>query len=157
MANGQRRGKQNLDALNRWIEQREVQADWGDYIRRGKLNRSEIAIECGFARSVIGSNPAIKARLRDVERLLAERGLLAASSFATLHSDDVEQDKTVREIDKRDRRIAALEARVATQRAEIIALRDKLKQATAIQDELVPTGRRFRPGPYVSSIIGSGT
>jgi len=48
---GQDKAKENIELLERWLAEREVARDWTDYIRGHQLNKSEIAKECGFARS----------------------------------------------------------------------------------------------------------
>ena len=58
--NGQTLGNENLEKFQAWIAQRKKQNDKLDYIRNGKLNRSEVAKELGFSRSVFAQNPAVK-------------------------------------------------------------------------------------------------
>ena len=60
MSNGQTIGNENLEKFQAWIDQRKKQNDKLDYIRNGKLNRSEVAKELGFGRSVFAQNPAVK-------------------------------------------------------------------------------------------------
>ena len=60
MANGQQIANENLIKFEKWIAQRKKQNDKIDYIRNGKLNRSEVAKELGFGRSVFAQNPAVK-------------------------------------------------------------------------------------------------
>ena len=60
MSNGQTIGNENLEKFQAWIAQRKKQNDKLDYIRNGKLNRSEVAKELGFSRSVFAQNPAVK-------------------------------------------------------------------------------------------------
>ena len=60
MSNGQTLGNENLEKFQAWIAQRKKQNDKLDYIRNGKLNRSEVAKELGFSRSVFAQNPAVK-------------------------------------------------------------------------------------------------
>lgn len=60
MANGQQIANENLVKFEKWIAQRKKQNDKIDYIRNGKLNRSEVAKELGFGRSVFAQNPAVK-------------------------------------------------------------------------------------------------
>lgn len=43
-----------------WINERESQNDYLDYVRAGKLNRSEVSKELGFGRSVFAQNPEVK-------------------------------------------------------------------------------------------------
>ena len=60
MSNGQTIGNENFEKFEAWVAQRKKQNDKLDYIRNGKLNRSEVAKELGFGRSVFAQNPAVK-------------------------------------------------------------------------------------------------
>lgn len=53
-------GKENLAKFESWVVERTDEGDFLDYIRAGKLNRSEVAKELGFGRSVFAQNPAVK-------------------------------------------------------------------------------------------------
>jgi len=50
--------------------------DYVDIIFRGNLNRKNIAEQCGFAKSVLGSNKTIKNDLKELEDSLRERLVL---------------------------------------------------------------------------------
>ena len=60
MSNGQTIGNENFEKFEAWVAQRKKQNDKLEYIRNGKLNRSEVAKELGFSRSVFAQNPAVK-------------------------------------------------------------------------------------------------
>ena len=60
MANGQQIANENLVKFEKWIAQRKAHGDKLEYIRNGKLNRSEVAKELGFGRSVFAQNPAVR-------------------------------------------------------------------------------------------------
>ena len=53
-------GRENLEKFQLWIAERKSQNDYLDYVRAGKLNRSEVAKELGFGRSVFAQNLSIK-------------------------------------------------------------------------------------------------
>ena len=59
-ANGKTMGNENFEKFEAWVAQRNSQNDKLDYIKNGKLNRSEVAKELGFGRSVWYQNPAVK-------------------------------------------------------------------------------------------------
>lgn len=71
---GQQLAASNLQRFLTWIEERDVVNDWSVYIRQGKLNRSEIASECGFALSVVRQNPAVKTAMEALEERLRVSG-----------------------------------------------------------------------------------
>lgn len=54
---------------------------------RGNLNRGEIAKGCGFAKSVLRSNPAIKDRLEKLENKLRKNGVLPDKTEAKIEAD----------------------------------------------------------------------
>ena len=60
MANGQQIANENLAKFEAWIAEREAQDDKKDYVLNGKLNRTEVAKELGFGRSVWYQNPAVQ-------------------------------------------------------------------------------------------------
>ena len=60
MANGQQIANENLVKFEKWIAQRKAHGDKLEYIRNGKLNRTEVAKELGFGRSVFAQNPAVR-------------------------------------------------------------------------------------------------
>ena len=43
---------------------------------QGKLDRTKVANGCGFSKSVLGSNPRVKAMLEELESKLRERGII---------------------------------------------------------------------------------
>lgn len=146
---GQQLAKANLQKFAAWVVERDAAGDWRDYVRGGKLNRSEIASECGFALSVLRQNPAVKAALAAVEDRLRTQGLLTGEAAATTN----EADASVRAADKRvmsakaqaETRVKALEEQNATLRAEIRDLKAQLARFQHLDDHLSRTGRLLPP------------
>lgn len=66
-----------LKMFEAWVEERRVANDWKDYIRGRQLNRTEIANECGFAKSALRQNPTVKAALDALEEELSSSGTLS--------------------------------------------------------------------------------
>lgn len=64
---GAQKAVENVAALRFWIAERKEQQDVIEYIRGGKLNRSEIAKELGFSRSVFAQNPLIKKLIEECD------------------------------------------------------------------------------------------
>lgn len=79
---GAQLGATNLSKFNSWVAERKTANDWQDYIRRGLLNRSEIAAECDFALSVFRQNPAVKTALDDLETELRSGRVLRSAEDA---------------------------------------------------------------------------
>ena len=143
----------NLQRFNEWIVEREAAADWSDYIRNGKLNRSEIATECGFALSVVRQNPAVKAALETLESRLQLAGILQHTK-ADFKVDRENTDiATTQAAEMRilaaksvaERRVKSVEEQNAALKAEVNDLKQQLKQYKFLGDHLAATGRILRP------------
>ncbi|MCL4822636.1 MAG: hypothetical protein KJZ57_00335 [Anaerolineales bacterium] len=142
---GQQIAKDNILKFNVWVVERERANDWQDYLRGGKLSRSEIAAECGFALSVLRQNPAIKEALQALEEGLAARGILLVKETAPGASNKAASEKAT---DKRilaakakvEARVKALEEQNATLKAEVRDLRDRLNHFKHLDDYLARTG-----------------
>ena len=79
MANGQQIAEQNHAAFLAWATSKS-DGDFREYVHRGKLKRSEIATECGFGKSALVQNPAIRSALESLEAELRVAGVLNWSS-----------------------------------------------------------------------------
>lgn len=151
MANGKQLAAENLKRFESWSAEREVASDWADYIRRGQLNRTEVAAECGFAKSVLRQNPAVKTALETLEvRLRAEGTLPPSKGEKSPQTQDeaasASVDRRVVTINNRaEQRLNALEEQNAALRAEVRELREQLKRYRMIDDHLAQTGRMVRP------------
>jgi hypothetical protein len=75
MASGQQVAEQNLSAFLAWVSSKSDD-DFREYVHRDKLKRAEIASECGFGKSALVQNPAIKSALKELEDGLRKRGIL---------------------------------------------------------------------------------
>ncbi len=149
---GQQLAKANILKFEAWIAERHAAGDWKDYVRGGKLNRSEIAMECGFALSVLRQNPAVKTALVALENHLRAQDILAreVSVPDTLNDAD---EASARAADKRvmsakalaDARVKLLEEQNATLRAEICDLKKQLARFQLLDDHLSRTGRLLPP------------
>lgn len=146
---GQQIAATNVQRFNDWISERDAAADWQDYIRQGKLNRSEIANECGFALSVIRQNPAVKTALEALETRLLASGVLQPVKAASSPAIEAGTDATNQAVDKRimqarakaEQRVKALEEQNAALKAEVRNLRDQLKTYHHLDEHLCTTGR----------------
>lgn len=145
---GQQLAADNLQKFNAWIEERDTAEDWKDYVRQGKLNRSEIAEECNFALSVLRQNPAVKAALETLENRLRDAGQLpVADSAPDSYGEAVELPSKA--IDRRimaarsaaEARVKALEEQNAGLKAEVHDLREQLGRYRHLEEHLCRTGR----------------
>ena len=128
--------------LKSWIAEKIRTNTLDSYIRRGKLNRSEIALECGFVRSSFSSNDLLAAELRIIEEELIEGGVIAEPSSAG------EKQSTSSALESRlagkEREIKSLRERLAIKSAECEELKRKLSSSNSILDEIIPTGKRLQ-------------
>ena len=145
---GQQIAKDNLIKFQAWGAEREVAGDWQEYLRGNKLNRSEIAAECGFALSVLRQNPAVKEALQTLETRLEVLGIIQNQQVVR----DVPDEGTSaaeKAIDKRlvaakgkaEARVKSLEEQNAALKAEVAGLREQLRRFEHLDDHLGRTGR----------------
>ena len=165
---GRQIAPQYVERFKSWIVERESAGDWDDYVRFDKLNRSEIAKECDFLRSVFRTNPGVERTLVDLEARLRAEGVLPAVGGSVVASGtdpgsgnaDLESGRVVavgepaaelalrRAIGAKanaEKRAKALEAQNATLRAEVNHLRDQVRKLNFMDDQLARTGRLPRP------------
>lgn len=134
-----------------WIAERQRASDWQEYIRAGKVNRSEVAKECGFPRSSWGSNPGLAAALARVEAELAHRGLLSGASAdrenlskEALAEIGASEERTRRAMASKaslEKRVKALEEQNAALRAANRDLTERIRRSTFAEQHLAETGR----------------
>ncbi|MWJ28579.1 hypothetical protein GPM19_10235 [Halomonas sp. ZH2S] len=151
MANGQARAAENIAKFEAWAAERQVAGDWADYIRQGQLNRTEVAAECGFAKSVLRQNPAVKTALEALEARLNAENILSPGKREK--SPQTQDEAASSSVDRRiitinnrsEQRVKALEEQNAALRAEVLELREQLKRYRMVDDHLAQTGRMVRP------------
>lgn len=143
MANGQQIARENIDKLDNWLLERRISNDWFDYLRGNKLNRTEIAKECGFSASVLRQNPTVKMMLEDAEKSLKDKGLLKNRPVKS--SVQAAEVRVVISNGRDRQRIKALEENSASLRAEIIELKASLKRYSLFEKHLSETGRIIKP------------
>lgn len=139
-------GALNLQKFENWIKDRDAANDWADYIRGGKLNRTEVAAECGFGTPAFRQNPSIAQALQTLESRLSENCVIkpveATTDEATCHAADL---RILSSKASAERRTKAVEEQNAALKAEINDLKQKLKQYKFLDEHLAATGRMLRP------------
>lgn len=90
--------KQNTQAFADWAASK-THEEFCQMVYRGSLHREEIALACGFAKSVLRQNPAIKAQLQALEGRLRQEGVLP-------NLDDIDGAKAQPQIDRRESGLA---------------------------------------------------
>lgn len=145
---GRELGADNLQRFDDWIKEHDVAGDWPDYVRGDKLNRSEIAEECGFALSVVRQNPAVKAALVALEDRLRAMGVLEGQ-LTPVAKEDADGLAVERRImiskGRLEKRVKELEEQNATLWAEVLDLREQLLRYRHLDAHLCETGRLLHP------------
>ena len=103
---------------------------------KGKLYQTEVANGCGFSKSVLGSNPRVKAMLEELESKLRERGILP-ELISKSEEEDSEPLKTDKEslISSMDQsRVTELEKCCTELKAENNVIKVKLGRFSEIID-----------------------
>lgn len=146
MASGQQIAEENYAAFLAWSTSKQDD-DFREYVYRDKLKRSEIAAECGFGKSALVQNPAIRAALENLEVGLRASGVLP-SLTSTVPKSEKEQapirdrDGKQRKVDSQ--RLNSLEQENAALRAELLAAKGMLGRYTLMTEFLQETGRMPR-------------
>lgn len=139
MASGQQLAEDNVRLFAGWSASKS-DTDFKEMVVRGGLSRSDIAKECGFAKSVLAQNPRVKAALLALEKSLRERGVLPL-----LTQDKSLEDKKPAPTSGFGRadfeRLRRLEQENALLRAEVAELRRALDQHVVIREALALSGR----------------
>jgi hypothetical protein len=145
MASGQQRGGDNLAAFRAWAQSKSDD-DFREYVYRGQLKRAEIFAECGFGRSALAQNPAIKAELEELEGALRKRGVLPAAGGASdevIHQPVI-RDKQAKLHRQQSQRLNSLEQENASLRAELSDAKSMLERCRLMAEFLDETGRMPR-------------
>lgn len=142
MLSGRQKAEENYQAFRSW-QASKTDDDLRRYANRGILRRTEIATECGFAKSALDQNPRIKAALRELEDGLRVRGVLPP---AVVRSPGESVEPPMREgggqramLDAE--RLRRLEQENASLRAENGELKRQLERYAVLHDALSLTGR----------------
>ena len=142
MASGQQLAEENVRKFTTWVAGK-TDADFRSMTLRGVLSRTDIAAECGFAKSVLSQNPRIRDSLKELEEQLRVRGVLpkpaaeATGSPLELRTRQAEGVGSARDAE----RLKRLEQENASLRAELAEVKRALARYAVLQDALAETGR----------------
>lgn len=143
MASGQQVAEENVRKFLVWSASK-TDADFRNMVVRGVLSRTEIAAECGFAKSALAQNPRIRDALKGLEASLRERGVLPpVAQTAEPEGDAPAQVQRVEpaRVAKDAERLSRLEQENASLRAENSELKRLLARYSVLQEVLAETGR----------------
>lgn len=141
MASGQQLAEQNVQTLLTWVASK-TDDDFRAMVGCGTLSRTEIAKECGFAKSALDQNPRIKAALRELEDRLRHQGVLPPAVVQSPETSQPVVRKLGRLRASQDaERLRRLEQENASLKAELAELKRALEKQTVLRDALALTGR----------------
>lgn len=142
MASGRQIAEANVQAFRRWMAGKSAD-DFRAMALRGVLSRTEIAKECGFAKSALDQNPRIKTALRELEDRLRQEGLLpkALPRRSVQPQEPRLRDRGAQQALLDRERLRRLEQENASLRAEVDELKRQLKRHAILSEALTMTGR----------------
>jgi len=143
MPSGQEQGRRNFALFSAWVSERKAGNDYLDYIHRGKLNRSEVAIELGISLSSFRSNPAIKALTQELDELWGSEQPTAPTSAA---EEGAARMRAYEKVKRTEASNSRLLERIATLEQENRQLRHQLEEVRrfkAIREEFLETMKDF--------------
>jgi len=142
MASGQQVAEENVRRFTTWVASK-TDDDFRSLVSRGVLSRTDIAAECGFAKSALAQNPRIRDALKALEAALRERGVLPAIAEPGESQQGVPASRTpdAARVARDAERMSRLEQENATLRAENAELKRLLGRYTVLQEVLAETGR----------------
>jgi hypothetical protein len=141
MASGQQVAEENVRRFTAWAASK-TDDDFRDMVSRGVLSRTEIAEECGFAKSALAQNPRIRESLSNLEAGLRKRGVLppAATPDAQVAAQPTRSPDAAR-LARGAERLSRLEQENASLKAENAELKRVLGRYAVLQEALAETGR----------------
>jgi hypothetical protein len=154
MANGRQLAVKNTERFHQWVAERDKAGDWVDYVVRGKISRTEIALECGFSKSALVQNPAIRQALAELEQRILSISSTSANDNeqrnSTCSAGNADAEGAVNRliaitVKTEANRINYLEQVNAALREEVADLKEKLRRYEYIERHLVDTGRMLVP------------
>lgn len=148
MANGQQIAEENVLTFLTWSLSKK-DSDFRNMAIRGALSRTDIAAECGFAKSALRQNPRIKKALQELEDGLRKRGVLPPLATASADDGDEKEASVLPTpqasqsgLSAQDaRRLSRLEVENAGLKAEVTELKRQLSKFAILQEVLSETGR----------------
>lgn len=128
--NNQQKGEEFAELFANWIIEREEHNDFIDYIRRGKLNRSEVSKELGFGRSVFAQNPEVNRLAAECDKRWGNSEVIEAQVKSSKEADSAREravNKSIRTEASNSRlleKLAKLEAENRQLRLELAELQN---------------------------------
>lgn len=142
MASGRQLAEVNVLLFEAWVASK-TDDDFRAMVSRGVLSRTDMAKECGFAKSALDQNPRIKGALRDLENGLRLRGVLPPAverDPETPSTLPVREPGRLRAAEDAER-LRRLEQENAALKAEVAELKRTVEKFSVLREALALTGR----------------
>lgn len=142
MASGRQLAEQNVAVFAAWMASKSDD-EFRAMVSRGVLSRTEVAKECGFAKSALDQNPRIKAALRELEDGLRLSGVLPPAVERDLKASETplfREPGRLRFAEDAER-LRRLEQENAALKAEVAELKRAVEKYAVLRDALASTGR----------------
>ena len=140
MANGRQVAELNFQSFLIWRESKSIE-EFRKLENRGVLNRKNIAIECGFATSVLRQNPRVKAELQNLEDRLRNQGVLPKHSDRSVRMENVVELRSQRTSTHDSDQLRRLENDNVMLKQENEELKRQLDRYGLLSQALFATGR----------------
>jgi len=129
--NGQQIASENVAAVNAWIAERNHRRDWHEYAYNNRINRSVLADELDFAKSVCTQNSTVRALLDAADALWFKYEMVEkAAHEAARERAQVQSSRITSDNSELQKRVAELEAENRQLRREVNAFK---KQKTLVE------------------------
>lgn len=126
--NGQQIAEENIEIVKSWIAQRNELRDWHEYSYNKRINRSLLASELNFAKSVCTQNKAVRNLLDEADKLwFGKYGEKLSAKEANFERSALIEQQNSKETKKVLQRVAELEVENAQLRQKLAA-HEKLQQ-----------------------------
>lgn len=134
----QKQAEQAIQRLGDWLDTRSKNNDWSSYVGKNGLSKSDIAAECGIARSTLYTNKSLNVMIDTANADLANAGLWSPS-------EPIQQNQTHDGADPKDAEIQRLKKLLAEKTAENEALKRENNRIHQAVSTLAPLGGRIFP------------
>lgn len=142
MANGQQRAEVNIAAFKAW-RATQTDDDLKQIVRRGQLNRTELAKAIGCGTSALRQNPTLKKEIEKLESELRARNVLPSGApqkdeKTANYKKQYDASANLRSLDKR--RVSELEVENQRLKTENEKLRTKLAKFAELSEAMSEFG-----------------
>jgi len=134
MSNGQQKAQENVQRLTTWITERNIQKDFGEYERQGKINRQALCAELDFSRSVVNQNPTVRALIEEAE------SLWYGAKEQDKKAHEAARERSEKRVAKTNMEVSRLMDELARVKAENSELKARLRKYAAMEQVMQQTG-----------------